>query len=289
MTATKKVHWSKKPKMWIEDRKLYISVVFTYHLPSIKSLISQRSLLYDHIFVGGPAIDMMPTFIESTDSVTIGGVCSGALQRHNPLATRTTTGCIRKCKFCAIGSGLIETGGLRELSDFKKNPVIIDNNFLASSTSHFDRVIDMLIPFGWADFNQGLDARLLTPYHAARIAEIKTPTVRLALDHSSYTSQWDDAFEMLRSAGIAKNRIMTYVLAGYKDSPEDAWRRAEYVESHGALALPMWFHPLDALIQNKVYDFQEKNGWNDYERKRIMGWYYRHRGERYDIETGGVR
>jgi hypothetical protein len=39
----------------------------------------------------------------------------------------------------------------------------------------------------------------------------------------------------------------------------------------------MWFTELDALERNKVTDKQKALGWNDYERRRIMGWFYKHR------------
>ena len=71
------------------------------------------------------------------------------------------------------------------MEDWPDLPVLCDNNLLAAPLSHFDKVIDRLIRHGWCDFNQGVDARLLTDYHARRIAEIKQPQVRLAFDHFS--------------------------------------------------------------------------------------------------------
>jgi hypothetical protein len=38
----------------------------------------------------------------------------------------------------------------------------------------------------------------------------------------------------------------------------------------------MWFHELDALKVNVVSDQQRRLGWNDFERRKIMGWYYQH-------------
>ncbi len=41
------------------------------------------------------------------------------------------------------------------------------------------------------DFNQGLDARLLTEHHARRLAELTDATIRLALDHQKSADQWE--------------------------------------------------------------------------------------------------
>ena len=82
------------------------------------------------------------------------------------------------------------------------NTVHCDNNLTAASYSHFDKVIDRLVKWGWADFNQGLDSRLLTAYHAERIHEIKKPIIRLALDSMFDQYEWLKAVDVLRSAGI---------------------------------------------------------------------------------------
>jgi hypothetical protein len=118
----------------------------------------------------------------------------------------------------------------------------------------------------------------LTDYHAARLAEIKKPTIRLALDHMDYRDKWQDAFDCLRSAGIAKRNISSYCLIGFKSGPRESWQRCEWVESHGIKAYPMWFHALDQLEKNIVTAEQRKYGWTDEERKKIMGYYYKHRG-----------
>lgn len=254
-----------------------MSIPFTWELPGVLSTLSQRSLWWDVAVVGGPAVELMPGFFDRLDYVTEGHNEPGVLQRVNSLATRTTLGCVRRCGFCAIGTGRIE-GDYQELRDWPDLPMITDNNLLAARKAHFDRVIDRLVVHGWADFNQGIDSRLLTDYHAARLAEIKKPTVRLALDHMDYRDKWQEAFDRLRDAGIAKSNISSYCLVGFTSGPRESWQRCEWVESHGIKAYPMWFHALDQLEKNIVTTEQSKLGWTNEGRKRIMGYYYKHRG-----------
>lgn len=265
--------WPKAYYCWIQNRILYVSIPFTWELPKVLSLIQQRSFFWDKVVVGGPAVQLMPGYFQGYDHVSEGQTMPGILQQVNPLATRTTTGCIRQCPFCGVKT--IE-GKFMELSDWPDLPILCDNNLLAASTEHFDRVIDRLEKWGWCDFNQGIDARLLNDHHAERIARIKEPVVRLALDSYKDKTKWSEAYALLRKYGIAKRKIRTYVLIGYDSEPAEAWNRCEWVDAHGVIALPMWFHKLDTFEKNHVNDRQKELGWNDFERRRIMKWFYWH-------------
>ena len=273
--------WPKGPTQWIDSRTLYISIPFTWNLPSVKSQISQSSFFWDKVVVGGPAVALIPDFFNDLEFVSVGSQgLPDVLQRINPLATKTTIGCPRRCAFCAVP---YTEPAFQELDDWPDLPILIDNNLLASSQKHFDKVIDRLVKLGWADFNQGLDARLLTWYHAKRLSEIKKPLVRLALDSCSMRQReaWTVALKMLLSAGIAKTNIRSYALIGFDSGPFEAWDRCQWIEGHGVKVLPMWFHPLDAMDHNRVTEDQEVLGWTDLERKRIMQWYFQHNEKKY--------
>jgi hypothetical protein len=168
------------------------------------------------------------------------------IQRHNLLATFTSRGCVRRCSFCAVWR---TEGNLQELDNWPIRPIICDNNLLACSRAHFDSVIDKLKRLPEIDFNQGLDARLLTKYHADRLAELPC-LVRLAWDSMAYERDFWRAYELLTSAGIPPNRIRVYVLIGYKDTPQDALYRLSEIWKAGSFPDPMRYQPLDALYKN---------------------------------------
>lgn len=272
--------WPKRPTTWIVDRTIYISVPFTWDMHGIRRFLRVRSVLYDQAVIGGPgvylALHYYPDYLDGI-AVTVGGSYPAALQHVNPQATRTTLGCVRHCRFCGIGQGIVEPGGFCSLADWPDLPVLVDNNLLAAPIEHFDRVIDRLKAHGWADFEQGIDPRLMTDYHAERMAEIERPTIRLALDSPEAMEYWDRAYEHLRRAGVAKHSIRSYALIGFDSGPDEAWRRVTWIESHNVKALPMWFHRLDAMRANVVTEEQEALGWTDYERRRIMQWFYQHK------------
>ncbi len=268
--------WSKKPVTWIENRTLYISVVFTFHLPEVANEIRQCRLDYDRVVIGGPAVQLMPDFFKDMANVSIRKRTSiDVLAMHNQLACRTTVGCPNKCSFCAVPK--IE-GEFKELKNFKIKPIVLDNNLLASSQLHFEKVCEGLEKIGWCDFTQGLDCRLFTNYHAKKIKQIKYPIIRFACDSSKQYNAWSCAYDLCRKHKIAKDKIKTYVLIGYNSDPAECWERCKFIELHGVDPYPMWFHDLSALKHNEITEKQKALGWNKKEYLRIMQWFYRHRG-----------
>lgn len=271
--------WPRGPYRWVADRTLFVSIPFTWNLAPVKKELMQTSTQYEKMVVGGPATALVPNAFDEMPWVDVGTDSPGILQRTHKFATRTTLGCPRHCSFCAVGTGCVEPGGLRELCEWPNLPVICDNNLFAASQAHFDKVMDGLENWEWCDFNQGVDARLLTDHHAERIARIKEPMVRLALDHEKGKDGWAKALDTLLKAKIAKRKIRSYVLVGYKTDPQEAWQRCEFVSKFGIKALPQWYHALDATKQNAVTDEQAGWGWTEDDRQGIMGYYYRHRGQ----------
>ena len=269
---------------WDDGSAICISVVFTWHLPA--ALKYAAMLRGRRVRIGGPAVKLalqkLPGLFLGCNA-EIDGDYPGVLQRFNPLATRTSIGCIRNCKFCSVplveGHQTLQKFGKRQvaLADWPDLPVISDNNLLANSVSHIDRVCDRLEKHDWCDFNQGTDARLVTDHIAERFARLKRPMIRLALDSMSYVDAWDRALEKLLKAEIPKSRIRTYALIAFGTSPDESWDVCRYIEKRGVKPLPMWFHELTALERNIVTVRQQGLGWSDYERRRIMQWFYQHK------------
>lgn len=268
------IDWPKDITTWFKGSTGLMSVPFTWLLPKAQGIVNQSQFGVDRWIVGGPACRLMPYYLRG---VTVGDHMPGVLQRVNPMATRTTVGCPNRCEFCGIGQRKIE-GEFRELDDWLDGNIICDDNLLAASNRHFDKVIERLRRFPDCDFNQGLDARLLTPHHARQLATLRKPTIRLALDSDGDREAWSDAVATLRAAGIAKWSIRSLVLCGFHDTPEADWSRCQFVQSHGIKASPMWFHRLDTMRYGTVTAEQERLGWTEAGRKRLMGWFYKHRG-----------
>lgn len=265
--------WPRGATIWYENGVGCASVPFTWECARVAETI--RASTAPWWFVGGPGAVLQPEAFEGVPNVMMGRNWPGVLQRVNPRATRTTTGCVRRCGFCAVPQ---TEGAFRELEEWPDLPVLCDNNITAASEKHWHRVMDRLDKYADADFTQGIDCRLLKPYHAERLARHGKMPIRLALDSNRDVPAWTEAWGLLRGEGIPKRRIRSYVLVGEPGtSVDDAWARCTFVKQHGALPLPMWWHPLDACKRNAVTDAQMASGWSDYERRRIMQWFYQHK------------
>jgi len=264
--------WSKKPVIWTNGKTAYISVVFTWHLKSAKDAATELLHKGYTVHIGGPAavlnadyFDDIPATVNLMSSLV--DTDRDVVFKHNPNATFTSRGCVRRCPFCAVPR--IE-GDLIELSEWPVRRIICDNNLLACSQTHFDDVIDKLKGVPKVDFNQGLDARLLTKHHAQRLTELDC-LIRLAWDDTAYESRFNRAYSILMNAGIPAKKIQVYVLIGYNDTPDDALYRLRTVWSRGSFPNPMRYQPLDALKKNSYVG----DSWTDEELKRYTRYWSR--------------
>lgn len=75
----------------------------------------------------------------------------------------------------------------------------------------------------YVDFNQGIDARLLTQGKMEVLSKIAIKPFRLAYDNVSFTKVYNKAFKIAYSHGV--RHFSNYILYNYNDSPSDLWRR----------------------------------------------------------------
>jgi hypothetical protein len=229
--------WSKKPV--IQNRKC--SVVFTWQLPLALKLIKENKV--DK--VGGPAVKLLPGLIPEPYREVDND--NNWLILHNPFATRTSIGCVRKCEFCAVPKVEPE---FREILTFTPSPIVCDNNFLACSKKHIIRSIDRLKLVVNVDFNQGLDARLFKDWHIDEFKKLKWKRIRFSWDFADQEKAVLDGLSKLKRAGFPEYKLSCYVLVGYKETPEEALYRCKTLKSLGVFPFPIRYQPLNALIKN---------------------------------------
>ena len=250
---------------WTENETAYLSVVFSWQMEKAFQRAAWYKAAGYKVVAGGPAISAQPEFLEGVATI---GHSADALRLHNPDATFTSRGCIRSCRFCIVPK--IE-GGLVELADWDIKPIVCDNNILATSKRHFDSVIDKLKPLRGIDFNQGLDARLLTDHHASRLRELDIEIVRIAWDDVRLENTILTALERLQRAGFKSGNIRAYVLIGFRDTPEDALYRLQTLKDIGVMPNPMRYQPLDTHKRNAYIG----EHWTDVDLKNYMRYWSR--------------
>ena len=111
----------------------------------------------------------------------------------------------------------------------------------------------------YVDFNQGLDARLLTEEKMARLAEINIRPMRIAFDHVEQREIYERAIRLAAKYGI--HDLSNYILYNFEDAPEDLYRRlrinVDLCDELGVsiYSFPMKYHPITdpKYFRNREY------------------------------------
>jgi hypothetical protein len=165
----------------------------------------------------------------------------------------SSRGCIRSCGFCAVPKLEGKPFKIRPSTRIKhlvhpdhKRVILWDNNILGET--HWPDVVSELKEIGAeADFNQGLDARLVTEEVAIALRDLNVPTLRFAYDFVTMKEQVHDGILRLKKAGFTNRRfrhVTCYVLYNYKDTPDDLFERVRDLLAWGVAAYPMRYQPL---------------------------------------------
>lgn len=192
---------------FIHYDRVYMSKVFTFS-PDVDAVINA-----DEIIRGGTGYKdygSLPPEIEATaPDYSIYPKCDYAIGF-------LTRGCIRNCPWCIVPK---KEGSIRPAATWReikrqdsRKIVFLDNNVLASEFG-LQQIEDMGGKSVWVDFNQGLDARLVTPEVAKLLARLHwIRFVRLSCDTSAMLPVIEQATRYLREAGVAPSRFWSYML-----------------------------------------------------------------------------
>ena len=128
-----------------------------------------------------------------------------------------TRGCIRHCPWCVVP---LKEGAIKAVSDIeivaqgRKTVTLMDNNFLASDENFIEEQLEKIHKMKLRiDFNQGLDARLVTDKNAKLLAKCSfIKYIRFACDTMQSFPAFKNAVELMRKNGY-KGGIFCYILA----------------------------------------------------------------------------
>jgi Radical SAM superfamily. len=99
------------------------------------------------------------------------------------------------------------------------------------------------------DFNQGVDARLVTDKKMEKLAEINIRPLRFAFDHYSMKDTYEKAIRTAAKYSITE--LSNYLLYNFEDEPDDLYYRmrinVDLCDELGVniYSFPMKYHPID--------------------------------------------
>lgn len=111
----------------------------------------------------------------------------------------------------------------------------------------------------YIDFNQGLDARLVTDEKMKKLSEINIRPLRIAFDHYEQRDVYISAVKKAAKYGIME--LSNYLLYNFEDEPKELYYRmkinVELCEELGITiySFPMKYHPISdpAFFKNRNY------------------------------------
>uniref|UniRef100_A0A7V3ZX84 Elp3/MiaA/NifB-like radical SAM core domain-containing protein n=1 Tax=candidate division WOR-3 bacterium TaxID=2052148 RepID=A0A7V3ZX84_UNCW3 len=245
---------------------IYVTSLFTYAWRPVHEVISYYAKKYKkaEIIVGGIYATLCPDHIKDAFKQERIRIHMGLVEEAEDILPDyslvpkwkaslvfASRGCVRNCPFCAVK--ILEPQfkprrSIKHLIYPGHNKVIFwDNNILASPywKDIFQELEELRIE---VDFNQGLDARLITPEVVDKLKRLRIPIIRLAYDTLGIRNSLKRAIELLKEAGFSGRRILVYCLYNNpfdKDTPETFLSRLKDLMEWEVVCYPMRFEPLE--------------------------------------------
>lgn len=157
---------------------------------------------------------------------------------------------------------LLKDEGLLEFSTVKKDKVL---KYYELLKPHFEDFYNKHSKNRYVDFNQGIDARLITEEKMKKLYEIPIKPVRIAFDSWKLHDIYEKAVRIAVKTG--HKDLSNYILYNFEDTPIEFYKRlklnVELCEELGAniYSFPMKYHPIEDPKYFSNRDFIGKH-WN---------------------------
>jgi hypothetical protein len=270
------VHFHKGMNASIRDQKwdiIYITTLFTFQWKTTVDTIKfyQRCKNKPIIKVGGILASLLPEDLEKETGIRphVGlweevdrlapdyGLINGHYYTNNSSIGYMTKGCINHCAFCAVPClepEFVDYIPLEQQIDgSKKDLILLDNNVLASKD--FERIVEDIKIHGfekgslfgkshrYVDFNQGIDARLLTEDKMNLLSGLALKPLRIAFDNINLKKLYTEKVRLAYKFGI--RHLSNYILFNFNDSPEDFYNRLRInIDLNEELGLSIFSFPM---------------------------------------------
>jgi len=201
-----------------------ISCTFTWDIPECERLYRAWSTYYPDVELGGPA------FGDPGDTFDPGIFVKQGI-------TFTSRGCTKNCDWCFAPT---REGWIRELP-IRDGWDIADNNVLACSRKHIEKVFGMLKrQHEPIKFSGGLDAEMIQRWHIDGLKTIRLKYAWFACDYPGAIKNIERVADLM--ADFSREKKRCYVLIGFNgETPIQAEKRLEAVYKLDFLPMAMLY------------------------------------------------
>ena len=206
---------------------LYASKVFNFS-PDIDF----RQFSFDRLGKGGTGYDIYKRLPDEIDKLQPLYAMYPWLPKNQAVG-KLTEGCPNKCFWCVVPK---KEGRIRPYMDIEEiaiegrtHVVLMDNNILAAgdyAKEQLQKIIDLGLHI---DFNQAMDARLVTPEYAELLGRVKwiDSRIRFGCDTTAQIAECERAMQLINTAGF-RGAYFLYTMIGGKNDFRECYHRLHY-------------------------------------------------------------
>jgi hypothetical protein len=213
--------------------KIYMAKVFSFTEDYRQYIINA-----DHIEKGGTGYDIKKILPQDIDQVQPDYSVYPTIDKKTAYGF-LTRGCPNRCKWCVVPQKegkLSPYMDVEEIAiDGRKNLILMDNNILASEYGL--QQIEKIVRLGVrVDFNQGLDARLVTDDIARLLAKVKwMKRIRFGCDTPGQIAECERATALIDKYGYKGEYLFYCILL---DDFKESFNRVNHWKKKGGRFLP---------------------------------------------------
>ena len=208
--------------------KVYMSKVFSF-TPDYGYYVNA-----DEVERGGTGYDIKKTLPKKADRIQPDYSIYPQIDKKTAYGF-LTRGCPNRCKWCVVPK---KEGRIKPYMDVdeiavdgRDNLILMDNNILASDygLSQIEKIVRRKLR---VDFNQGLDARLVTDDVARLLARVRwIKRIRFGCDTPAQIFHCERAIELIRSCGYRGEFFLYCILMDFAESYRriSHWRKDKKV------------------------------------------------------------
>lgn len=272
---------NERPNLFEIPDKVYISCIFRWNRNAALELAHEW---YGKVEIGGTGIDITNTLDPQVDKCWP----DFSLYPTSQALGFISRGCHRKCKWCVVPrkeGNIHRVSTAQEIVGEYKEALFLDNNFLALPDYPNDLywLAEHKIKI---DFNQGLDARLITQETAELLSECEwLQGPRISLDSDNQIKSIENALSLCNDAGISPKKVTVFVLIGFHGFDSDVLRLMT-AHKWDVNVFPMGYRDIDNGVEpalgwdKKLYKKyrrliirmpHSKSVWDEFEQEVISG------------------